>query len=442
MNIGKSEKQLTRNILSLTLVQIANYGMPLISVPIISRIIGPEKFGIINFSAAFVTYFTLLISYGFDLTATRKIAKDPYNEDNRSTVFSEVFCTQLLLLLLATCIFLILVFTVPRLQIDRKIITFSFILCISTVFTQNWLFQAMQDLSRVALFNLVSKVLFTMTILLLIKRSDDYIWQPLLIGIIQTFVSLTSFLWAIKVYKIKLTRVPLARCLQLLWEEKTVFFSLVVVNLYTTTNTFILGLYQSAEQTGFYTAGQRLILIAQSILTLPLTQAFYPFIGKAFRDDRQQGLRVTQKILPLIIIFTGVATIVMILLGPLVIRSFYGHKFEAAVPVFQILAMIPLCIAVSNVFGIQIMLNLGLDRFFLRITSVGALLSILLNVFMIRQWGYIGTSFNWLLTEVFILISMYVVLLRQGINPVELHYFKFSSLKEYLGPIKTKLFTR
>lgn len=442
MEIGKSEKRLTRNILSLTLVQIANYGMPLISVPVISRIIGPEKFGVINFAAAFIAYFTLLITYGFDLTATRKIAKDPTNEQNRNTVCSEVFSTQLLLLMLATCLFFILVYTVPRLQIDRKVMIFSFVICISTVFTQNWLFQAMQDLSKVAIFNLVSKILFTIAILMLVQKSDDYIWQPLLFGVIQTLVGVASFVWAVKKYNIKLSRVPVRRCLQVLWEEKTIFFSLVVVNLYTTTNTFILGIYQNSEQTGYYTAGQRLILIAQSVLTLPLTQALYPFIGKAFGDNREHGLRVTQRIIPLIVLFTGTATLAMILLGPFIIGLFYGHKFDAAVPVFQILSLIPLIIALSNVFGIQIMLNLGMDKYFLRITAIGSVLSISFNILMIKEWGYIGTSFNWLMTEIFIVLSMYVVLRRQGINPINLNYFRLSSFKEYLEPIRTKLFTR
>ncbi|MCE7066587.1 flippase [Dyadobacter sp. CY326] len=442
MNKADSQKRLTRNILSLTLVQIANYGMPLISVPVISRIIGPEKFGVINFAAAFIAYFTLLISYGFDLTATRKIAKDPTNEANRNKVFSEVFFTQLLLLALSTCVFLTLVYTVPRLQVDRTVMIFSYVLCISTVFTQNWLFQAMQDLSKVAIFNLLSKILFTIAILMVIQKSDDYIWQPLLFGLIQTLVGLSAFAWAIKRYKIKFLHVPLKRCLQVIWEERTIFFSLVVVNLYTTTNTFILGLYQTAEQTGYYTAGQRLIIIAQSVLTLPLTQALYPFIGKAFGEDRQQGLRVAQKIIPLIVLFTGAATLGMIVLGPIIISLFYGHKFDAAIPVFQILSLIPLIIALSNVFGIQIMLNLGMDKYFLRITALGSLLSISFNIFMIKEWGYIGTSFNWLMTEVFILLSMYLVLRRQGINPINLSYFTPSSFKEYLAPIKSKLFVR
>jgi len=433
---NKSIKQLRKNFVSLTIVQLANYALPLVSVPIISRIIGPDKYGTINFAVAFVAYFNILVSYSFDYTATRKIARDPDNEENRNTVFSEVFYTQCLLFVFAAIAFFVTLYCIPRLEEDRTLIIYTFLICIGTLFTQNWLFQAMQDLSKVAIFNLTSKLLFTITILMVIRQKQDYIWQPLLIGIIQIFVSVGSFIWAFNRYKIKLKKVSLIRCFNVILEERIVFFSLVVVNLYTTTNTFILGLFQNSEQVGYYTAGQRLIVIAQSVLTMPLSQTFYPYIGKAFGENREQGLKVAQKLIPLIIIFTGLASLFMFLVGPFVITSFYGHKFNAAIPVFQILAFIPLIIALSNVLGVQIMLNLGMDKFFFRITACGAVLSVVLNLLMIRQWGYIGTTLNWLITEIFILVSMYIVLKRSGISSVNLDYFKPAAFKSYLQPIR------
>ena len=74
------KKGLLKNVFSLSVVQIANYVFPFITVPIVSRIIGPDKFGVLSFASSFVTYFTLLINLGFDLSATRAIAA------NRNTV--------------------------------------------------------------------------------------------------------------------------------------------------------------------------------------------------------------------------------------------------------------------------------------------------------------------------------------------------------------------
>lgn len=436
MNSGK--QALTKNILSLSVVQIANNVLPLLSVPVISRIIGPDRFGAINFAASFVGYFVLLIGYGFDLSATRRIAADPNNQELRNRVFSEVFYIQIALLLLSACIFTGLLVSVPQFKLESLLMIFSFLICISALFTQNWLFLAMQDMPKVAFFNLLTKLLFTVFILVFIKQKEDYVLQPLIIGVIQIAVSLISFIWAYRKYRLRFVRVRLLEAVLVLWTERTIFFSLVVVSMYTSTNVFILGLYQSPSQVGFYTAGQRLIIIIQSVLTNPLSQALYPYIGRAFAESREAGIRMVQKILPIVALLTGAAVLAIMIFGPLMLRLFYGDKFLPAVPVLQVLMFLPLIIAFSNLMGIQIMLNLKMDKIFFRVTACGAVLSVGLNLLMIRHWGYIGTSINWIVTELLICLTMFFILRRKGVHPVNFEYFRLSVYKKYFLAFKAR----
>jgi len=434
----KTKSQLTKNLFSLAVVQVATYVLPLLSVPIISRILGPEKFGLINFGAAYVAYFTILITYSFDFTATRKISKQPDDVDNRNRVFTDVFFTQCLLFVLATILFSVLLLTIPELQKNQGILIASYSLCVSTLFTQNWIFQAMQDLAKVALFNITSKILFTIAIVLVVQKNEDYIWQPLLIGIIQGSIAIWSFFWAIKRYQIKIGKPSLTKCWAVLKEDRIIFFSLICVSLYTYTNTVILGLFQSAEQVGYYTAAQRLIIIAQSVLVMPLAQAFYPYVGKAFGESKALGLTVAQKLIPLIALFLGLAAIGMFFLGPYVIRAFYGERFESAITVFQILSVVPLFYALNNVLGIQIMVNLGMDKQFLYISAAAGIMSVVFNLLIVKRFGFVGTTVTWLCTEVFLFITMCLVLKRAKLNPINLEYFKLSAIKEYANPLLDK----
>lgn len=421
---------LIQNIASLGIVQVANYIFPLITVPIISRIIEPDKFGVINYATTFVGYFILIIGYGFDLTATRKIAKDSFNIDLRNRVFSEVFCTQLLLFSLSLFLFIGCLYIIPPISAEKLVSTFAFLTCISTVLTQNWLFQAMQDLPKIAWLNLIAKLIFTFTILIVIKEKEDYIWHPLIVSLINIFVSLLSFLWAYKKYKLRLIKITIKEILELLIEERTVFFSLVVISIYTTTNIVILGLMQNETQVGFYSAGQKLLDIARSVISMPLSMALFPVIGKAFGENFEKGLLMVHKIFPIIVLFTGLLGIVLLIFGPLALRYFYGNKFEPAVPVFQILAFVPMIITLSNVFGIQIMMNLKMDKLFFRITAFGAILSVILNILLVKKFGYIGTAIDWLLTEIFITTALFISLKRRGIDPVSMEEFKLSQIKK------------
>jgi PST family polysaccharide transporter len=312
---------------------------------------------------------------------------------------------------------------VPPLRAERTVAIFTFLVCISTVLTQNWLFQAMQDLPKIAWLNFITKLVFTFTILFIVKEKSDYIWQPLVSSLTQILVASLSFFWALKKYKLKLLNINFSDVFNLLKSERTVFFSVVVISLYTTTNTVILGLMQNETQVGYYTAGQKLMDIARSVISMPLAMALFPFIGKAFGEGFDKGILVVQKILPIIILFTGFLGIIILSLGPTVLRFFYGIRFEPAIPVFQILSFLPMIVSVSNVLGIQIMMNLKMDKTFFKITASGAIISIVLNIFFVWQFGFIGTAINWLLTEIIITSSMYISLRNAGINVIDIMQF-------------------
>lgn len=420
---------------SLGLVQVANYVFPFITVPIVSRIIGPDKFGVLSFASSFVTYFTLLINFGFDLSATRAIAANRNNVEERNKVFNQVVTAKILLFSISLVLFVIALFTVPQLRDEKQVAIFSFFLCFSWVITPNWLYQGMQELSRVAMFNMVTKVIFTVIILLVIKEKSDYVWQPLAISIAQIIVGIYSFLYAIRRYKISLRLTRLQPVMELLWKEKVIFFSMVVINLYTTTNVVLLGFLQSHEQVGFYSAGYRIIVIIQSLISIPLSQAMFPFIGSAFSQSRERGLEVVKQMLPVVTFLTFSAAFVLWLFGPIVIIMLYGHKFEPSIMVFRILAFVPVVIGWSNMFGIQTMINLKMDKVFFRITALGAVSSILLNFLFVTRFGFVGTAMSWVLTEILIVLCMYFVLAKHGINIVDKRYFSPAHFKRFLKPI-------
>src|SRR5438067_13040190 len=75
MLTGHLNKKLTRNALALYGVQFCRKLVPLMSVPYLARILGPAGWGRVAFALAFGELLVMVIEFGFNLSATREVAR-------------------------------------------------------------------------------------------------------------------------------------------------------------------------------------------------------------------------------------------------------------------------------------------------------------------------------------------------------------------------------
>ena len=81
--IGFKKKEthtILSNFFSLTILQVANYILPLIILPFLVRVLDLENFGIVMFSQALITFIVIAVDFGFDISGTREISIS--NTDN------------------------------------------------------------------------------------------------------------------------------------------------------------------------------------------------------------------------------------------------------------------------------------------------------------------------------------------------------------------------
>src|SRR3989339_863883 len=90
ISLSEEYKILLGNFFSLSVLQVLNYLLPLITLPYLIRVLGPEKYGLIAFGTAFLTYFQLFTDYGFNLSATKDISINRENNKKISEIFSSV----------------------------------------------------------------------------------------------------------------------------------------------------------------------------------------------------------------------------------------------------------------------------------------------------------------------------------------------------------------
>lgn len=417
------KSKLVNNVFSLGIVQIVNFIFPLITIPYVSRIIGPDGYGIINYATAFIGYFVLLIGYGFDLTATRRVAKVSHDSKALSEIASEILSARVLLFFLSSIIFLFSILFLKPIQNDITVVVVLFVGCISNVISPQFLFQGMQELSIFAKINFLRGIVNTGLVFLLIHDAEDYLWLPLLTVFFSIGINFFLIIFAINKFKVRYRLISVKKSMNLISSEKLVFFSTVIISLYTTTNTVVLGFFAENKEIGYYTTSHSFLGIVNNVLTIPLSTALFPFVGKAFEVSRENGISTIKRIIPIVAYLTFLASVFLLIFAPFLIGMVYGDKFDLSIPALRILSFLPFLIAMSNIFGIQIMLNLQLDRLFFKLTSIVSIIGILFNIVMSKYYGYIGTAWSCLVVESFVTLLMYFSLRKRDIKVFEPSYF-------------------
>jgi len=417
------KKNLVKNILSLGVVQIANYVMPLVSIPIIVRIIGPGNYGTINFYSSFIAYFMLLINYGFDYSGTRYIAVEKDNVIKRNTHFTKIICAKIILFVISLCIFCISIVFISKSAAETKVAVYTFLICVAWVLSPNWFYQGMQQLTQVALFNFLSKIIFTVLILVVIREKSNYIWQPLILSLTQILVAVISLIYAIRKFKISLVKINFQSILKLLWDDRMIFFSMIATNLYTDTNIVILGLYETKEHVGYFTAAWKLLFVFLVIISFPISQAMFPFIAESFSKNIDKGIEQMKKILPMIIYIALGCSLVLFLSSGILINSFYGIHFKPTILIFRILTIVPVLSFINTTLGLQTMVNLKMDKAYFFIILSGGIFSVVFNIIVINFYGYVGCAWSWIIAETLIAIVLHFYLKNKGYNLFEAKNF-------------------
>ncbi len=384
------------------MVQGLNYLLPLLVIPYVTRITGPEKFGIISFAHSVIMYFILIINYGFDYTATREISASRNNRKEVNRIFSTVLTAKSALFILSSLIFLILNFSFIVKEEMRSVLFFTFFMCLGQLFLSSWLYQGFEILSALSAFMFVARFFPVVLMFFLIKQQEDFWYYPVLISAGQIFAGLSTHFYAVRKLRIKFSPVKLSEVFTEIKKGFPVFFSTLVISLYTTLNTVLLGVFGNIYSVGIFAAAAKIVGISQNLLFMPFTQSFYPNTAYEFSKSVKEGYDRAIKGMKYFTPLMGAAGLLMFVFADLIIGFVFGTEFSGAAGILRIMAFIPLIVSFSNIFGVQILLNLKKDKIFLFMTISAAVISLPLNILIIPEYGAAGVAAVWLITEIYV----------------------------------------
>lgn len=412
--INEPNKVLVKNFTSLSLLQISNYIFPLITLPYLVRVLGPEKYGLINFAAAFTGYFTILTDYGFNLSATQEISINRDDKQKVSEIFSSVISIKILFFTLSTLIFLIIVLFVPIFKENSLLFLITFLGVLGTTLFPLWLYQGVEKMKYILNINLSVRIIITILIFIVIKSESDYLKLAVLNTIAQFSIGVAGILLAFKKLKIKYSFPSPELIKTQLKNGLSLFLSTVSINLYTTSNIFILGLFAPLNVVGYFSAADKIRMACQSILS-PISQSVFPYVNKLLSESYERFVNFNKKLFKISFTVGAFISILLFIFAEPIVRIVLGNEYQSSVLVLRIIAWLPLVIFLSNVLGIQTMLPLNKQKSFTLILFFAAVISLTLSFILVPKYYEIGTAISVLVTEIFVTMAFFVFIKKNKI---------------------------
>lgn len=279
LKLTEDKKRLLSNFFSLSALQGINMILPLITLPYLVRVLGVENFGLINFALSIIMFFTIIVSFGFGLSATREISMNQENHQKVINIFSSVMIIQIILLILSFLILSILIFFIDRLNENTLLYYMSFGIVLGTVLFPTWFFQGMERMKYITYINVSFRVFFTALIFIFVKDEGDYIFVPILNSLSAILGGIYS-LWLIyKLFDIK-PIIPKLDIIKKQFIDSYHFFLSRVANdgsrYYATA---IIGIYFGNIAVGYYSMVEKLFFAFMSLGGI-VSQTIYPYMSR------------------------------------------------------------------------------------------------------------------------------------------------------------------
>lgn len=380
---GKSGKTLLSNFASLTVLQIAGYVFPLITLPYLARVIGVENFGRIAFASSIIIWFQTFVDWGFNYSATREVARHCEEPEALSRILSTVLQAKMLLMLAAFCLLWILSITITAFVEVRVLLIFTFLLIPGHILFPDWFFQGVQRMKYLTILNLVAKAIFTLLVFVVVRQRKDYLYQPLLTSAGYLTAGLIA-LYVITIrWHIRLRPQPWSQVMHTIRSSTDIFINQIVPNIYNSFSVILLGIMCGNVANGLFDSGRKITNIVQQLLG-NVSRTFFPFLANRI-DKHRTYARLSLVLATLFALSIG-------LLARPTLRLLFSEEFMPAEPVVWISAITIVFNIMYQVYGINYMILEGYEKQLRQITLCGSLIGFAIAWPLIHYFSYIGTA--------------------------------------------------
>ncbi|CNH78084.1 translocase [Yersinia aldovae] len=404
---------LRRNIFSLFILQGSNYIITLLTLPYLTRVLGVEGFGVYSLTISIAQYFVIFIDFGFNLSASKRIAEHQNEPEYISKVFFETLCAKSILCLVSILSVIILA-SVSSYAIIRSELIYTILMLIGTVLMPIWFFQGIEKLSVVTKLMVVSR-LALLPLFFLFVHNDADVKAAI---IIQSSLSLLAGIIAvIYIYKQRLIKVIAFSNLQIthtLKDSFPIFCAILSNSLYSMSTIIIIGIFSNVYEVSIFTAADRMKGAILGVFLI-LGNAFYPRINSLLVNNKEQAYSLIRKIF----YWQGVLCILMIsfviIFSKLITKIMFGDEYSEVSDLLILFSPVYFLVLQSAALANYILLPHGHKKAYTLLPIASAIIHIPLCAYLAARYGAWGGIVSIITVETLSLILLVIILKRKNL---------------------------
>lgn len=405
---------LFRNAASLYGVQACRKLIPLITIPYLARVLGPEGWGTVAFVQALGEFIVMIVEFGFNLSSTREIAQKRGSRNACGEIVAGTFGAQAGLSLLAVSCALLAATQIPLLRNHPKLLAAGLFYGVLQGVAPLWFFQGLERMALAAGLEISSKIAALAGILLFVRHTSDE-WLVLALQGLAPAVSTVAGIWL--AYRMVPLRLPslsqIRRSLELGWP---MFLIRSSASLYGVANVFVLGLFAPAAVVGYYASAEKIVKAGCGLL-LPIRESLYPRLSQLAIHSPEENRRLT-KLGAVLMGGGGLLLGICAFAGaPWITRILLGRGFDPVIPVLRILALLPVIIALTDSVGMQYLLPRGRENIVNRVVLGGGVVCLLLAFLFASRYRQIGMAWAVVIAEASVCSALAYVVYRLASRP-------------------------
>lgn len=396
-----------KNYMYQVLYEILAIGLPLITAPYISRVLGAENLGVFSYTHSVANVFLMLARLGIVNHGSRCIAAYQKDYEGRSRAFSELFTIQTIAGLLLTIAYVVYIgFFVTE---DKFVAFVQTIFVASSLFDIGWLYMGVENFKKTVTRNMFVKFFSLICIFLFVRnRSDIALYTAIstgsmLLGHLTLWTGLKKIVRWVKPSFEGLKK-QFGSCL-------IMFIPTIAVTLYTVIDKIILGNISGSTQVGYYDQAAKLVSVPLGFITsfgavmLPRMSAM-----AAEGASEEQSNKITSGSLVFMIAVATAVSFGLASISKTLVPIYYGPEFLACIPLLVLISIKLPVMAWANVVRTQCLIPRHRDKEYIISLFVGAIVNLSLNFLLTPKYAAIGAAISTVLAETAVcLVQSYYV---------------------------------